>query len=255
MRLSDAAQRAGVVAVVAVLALAGACSGGGRAAGPPRSSDKGERYVAVGASETVGFGLDNPLTEAWPQLVFRGAVPRGTVFTNVGISGATVERALRDEVPQAVALKPTVVTVWLNVNDLLRLVQPPTYEAQLRDLLHQLRGGGTAKVFVANTPALDHLPVYLACRPNPPAGGRPCGFGFTLPEPSAINGAVDAYNAAIDRAAKGEGAVVVDLHAASLSAREKGVEATLIGPDGFHPNAAGHEAIAATFTAAIKRAR
>ena len=86
--------------------------------------------------------------------MFRGALPRGTVFTNVGISGATVERALKDEVPQAVALKPTIVTVWLNVNDLLRLVQPPTYEAQLRDLLHQLRGGGTAKVFVANTPSL-----------------------------------------------------------------------------------------------------
>jgi lysophospholipase L1-like esterase len=237
-----------------VLALAGACSGGGLAAGPARSSDKGERYVAVGASETVGFGLDNPLTEAWPQLVFRGALPRGTVFTNVGISGATVERALKDEVPQAVALKPTVVTVWLNVNDILHLVQPPTYEAQLRDLLHQLRAGGTTKVFVANTPALDHLPAYLACRPNPPVSGPRCTFGLTLPDPSVINGAVDAYNAAVDRDARAEGAVVVDLHAASLSARDKGVEATLIGPDGFHPNAAGHEAVAAAFTDAIKRA-
>lgn len=238
--------------LLAVWLLAAACVGGGRPAGPPRSDDRGERYVAVGASETVGFGLDQPLVQAWPQIVFRTGMPRGSVFTNLGISGATVKQALSDEVPEAVRLNPTVVTVWLNVNDILHLVQPSDYEGQLRDLLHQLRRGSATKVFVANTPPLDRLPAYLACRPDPPPGTR-CTLGFPLPGPSLINAAVDAYNAAVGRAAAAEGAVVVDLHSAGLKARADGTESSLYGADGFHPSVAGHQAVAAFFVAAMRR--
>src|SRR4051794_15124063 len=96
-----------------------ACSASRRPAGPTvAADDQGPpvTYVAVGASESVGVGTDDPLREAWPQVLYRNALPRRTVFVNLGIPGATVERALTDEVDQAVALSPTVVTVWLNVN-------------------------------------------------------------------------------------------------------------------------------------------
>src|SRR5207248_1581541 len=92
-------------------------------------------YVAVGASETVGVGSDNPLRDAWPQVVFRTAMPSNTVFYDVGASGATVQDAINRQLPEALELKPTVVTVWLNVNDLASLKTAGTYERSLRTLV------------------------------------------------------------------------------------------------------------------------
>lgn len=212
------------------------------------------RYVAIGASETVGIGADDPLTEAWPQLFYRVALPRAAVFVNLGIPGATVQDALSQEVPDALALRPDVVTVWLNVNDLLHGVDPAAYEAGLTQLLTDLRGGGRTQVLVANTPPLDRLPAYVRCSPFAPGLGGSCDRSIDLP-PSAVRSAVDAYNAAIGRAAGRTGAVVVDLHALGLAARADGTEAHLISRDGFHPSDAGHVSVALAFATAYQRLR
>src|SRR5919199_847009 len=75
-------------------------------------------YAAVGASETFGVGADDPLKQAWPQVFSREAFPGGTVH-NFGIPGATVAEALRDELPKALAIRPNLVTVWLNMNEMV----------------------------------------------------------------------------------------------------------------------------------------
>lgn len=205
----------------------------------PGAVPDGERapivYVAVGASETVGHGLAKPDEQAWPRLFLR-TLPDDTRFTSVGVSGATVATALQQQVGGAAEAQPTLVTVWLNVNDIAGFVPVETYEQQLRDLVHRLRGDGRATVLVANTPALDRLPALSR---------------FRLPA-SIVNSTVDRYNLAITRVVEAEGAVLVDLHAASLRARADGKEASYIGPDGFHPSAAGHEAAAAEFAAAYR---
>jgi lysophospholipase L1-like esterase len=61
---------------------------------------------------------------------------------------------------------------------------------------------------------------------------------------------VDAYNAAIARVAASTGAILVDLHAAGLAARQNGTEASLVGSDGFHPSDAGHALVAKAFATA-----
>jgi lysophospholipase L1-like esterase len=114
--------------------------------------------VAIGASETLGFGADDPVRQGWTQVFYRTALPRATTQVNLGIPGATVQEALEREVPEARQLHPDVVTVWLNVNDLLEGVSPSAYEDQLRILLSDLRGNGGPTVLVANTPPLDLLP-------------------------------------------------------------------------------------------------
>ena len=239
----------------ATLALASAaCTGGGRApAGPPVDRlGSAFTYVAIGASETVGVGTDDPLRQAWTQILYRTAMPRNATFVNLGIPGATVAEALADEAPQALALSPALATVWLNVNDLIAGVPPAEYEAQLDRLISTLRGGGATRVLVANTPPLDHLPAYLACHgflPTP----QGCDTTRRLP-PSAVNRAVAAYNAAIARVAAKDGALLVDLQAAGLAARQAGTEDRLVSSDGFHPNPAGHLLVAETFAAALRRA-
>ena len=238
--------------------LATACTASRTAAAPkPTPSATPLVYVAVGASESVGVGATDPRRDAWTQVFFRTALPRSAVFVNMAVPGSTVAEALAAQVPQAVALSPDVVTVWLNVNDILHAVTPASYEADLTKLVTALRRGGATKVLVANTPPLDDLPAYRACLPGATATARqgaPCPVSGALvaavPAPATLNAVVDAYNAAIARVTAATGAVLVDLHAAGLAARANGTEASLVSSDGFHPSDAGYALVAKTFAAA-----
>lgn len=207
--------------LVAVVLLMAACD-------PPEAESRFV-YVAVGASDTTGVGLADPQGQAWPRLFHQRAVPDAE-YVNVGVAGSTVADALQAQVPKALEARSTVVTVWLNVNDLSRFVGPAAYEAQLRDLVHRLREGGT-NVLVANTPVIDRLPAVMR-------------LGLS---PDAVNAAVDSYNEAIRRVVESEHAVLVDLHAVPF-------DPGYVGPDGFHPSAAGHQAVAAAFAEAYERA-
>ena len=245
---------AALLGLAGTLLLAGCSPGGGArlAAQVPATGDGPALVdVAVGASETVGAGTEDRLRSAWPQVLYTTALPRGAVFYNFGIPGATVAEAIGSELPEALAVHPDLVTVWLNVNDLIAGVTPSTYEAQLDDLVHALRRGGHTRVLVANTPWLDQLPAYLACRPDAPLTAPPCGLPSDAAlAPAALNVLVDQYNVAISQVAVREGAELVDLHGFG--------EVPLLHPeyvsqDGFHPSEAGHVAIAEAFAAVLRR--
>jgi len=245
--------------LVAVLLLLGSCSSE-KVAPPPPPAGPPLSYAAVGASETVGTGADKPETQAWPRVLAATLGGRRQVtFTGLGYGGALLADALVSSVPKAEQLAPDLVTVWLNVNNLIAqfaigVGTAATFEQQLGEVVQRLRRGGATTVLVANTPALDRLPAYLACLE--PAG-KQCLVPTArarFPQPDVLNAQVDAYNQATARVAEREGAVVVDLHAASLKARAEGREASLVSADGFHPSTAGHVAIAATFDEAAKKA-
>ncbi len=208
-------------------------------------------YAAIGASETYGIGASDRSRQAWPQVFTNDALPRSAVLYNFGTPGATTAQALHDEVPAALAVHPTVVTVWLNVNDLIRGVPVQDYEAQLRQVLHGLRRGGQARVLVANTPDLAQLPAYRACLPGAPVGGPACLIpaGF-MPTPQAVAAAVAAYNTAISEAARQEGATLVDVH---LDNTQISQHPEWISADGFHPNEQGYAVIAKQFEDAYRR--
>jgi lysophospholipase L1-like esterase len=197
--------------------------------------------VAVGASETTGQGSDQPLRDGWPRVLHRTALPEGAVFVNMGIPGATVAQAINEEMNQALASKPNLVTVWLNVNDIIRGVAPADFERQLDTLVKGLRAGGSIRVLVANTPPLDNLPAYKSGRLIPGA-----------PTPEELRKTVDDYNAATARVVQQEGALLVDLHAVELAAQAAGTDAALVSRDGFHPSTAGHAAVAAAFADVLR---
>lgn len=200
-------------------------------------------YVAVGASETVGIGADDPITESWPSVFYRDALARSATLVNVGVSGATVRAALELELEPALAEQPRLVTVWLNVNDLVRQVPVQQYERDLATLVGALRQGGAAEVLVATTPPVVDLPVVQACLPD----GAGCPLPFRLPSAEIITERVAAYNAAISRVAEAQGAVVVDLGMAS----EGRIDDDLVAADGFHPSTEGHRRVASAFAEAL----
>ena len=267
MPLPTHAVTACLVLLVAVGLLSG-CSddpeaGGGASAGarPPAAVPSGstspdtsagpsgdvEVYVAVGASETVGVGADDPATEAWPRVLHERALPRSR-FVDVGVSGSTLKAALAAQLPSTLAARPDVVTVWLAVNDAVAGVPVARYERQLTRLVRSLRQGGRTEVLVGNVPDLWRLPAYRACLTG--AGGRPVD-GVTcqlpvVPARSQVKATVSAFNAAIARVVRSQGARLVDL------AREDDL-AGLTAADGFHPSTEGHREIARAFARVLRR--
>lgn len=227
--------------VVVALATTAACGASGADEGPADPVlTPTEVYVAVGADETVGVGAERPLVEAWPRELFRSLDP-GATFVNAAAEHSTVADAFDEQLPIVRELEPTLVTVWLNVNDLAAGVTPATYEDQLGELVRELRQDGRARVLVANTPPVDQFPSY------PEVAGM---FAASRDEVAAM---VDAYNGAVAAVAAREGAEVVDVNAALSEAIADGTLESLIGDDGTNPNTAGHVRIAEIFADVVAR--
>lgn len=241
------------IAVVLSAVVAAACSAvSAPPAGPPvRPNGPDPLYVAVGASETVGVGAADPIRDAWPAVFFKNVLPASARFVDLGVPGITVSDALIQEVPAAVSLHPDLVTVWLNVNDLIAGVSPKTYGQELTELLQELRRGGQTEVLVANTPPVQAFPAYRACLPFMP-GATGCDTTRRAPTPSAVAAIVAAYNAAVDSAAQASGSHVVDLYTAAQRRVRAGTFPSIIGSDNFHPNAAGYLLVAGLFARAYR---
>ena len=203
-------------------------------------------YVALGASETVGVGTRDPVRDAFPQQLFQHLGQTAVMF-NFGLPGETTAGAVKDELPGALAVRPTLATVWFNVNDLVAGVASDDYEARLDEIVAGLRGAG-ARVLLANTPHLDRLPAFLACEPNPPAGSVKCPLSSLTLAPGLVDAKVQAYNAAVAQVAQRNGATLVDLYAAGEVAD---LHPEYVSGDGLHPSAEGAAAIAAAFAQAL----
>jgi lysophospholipase L1-like esterase len=230
--------------------MAGCFGGGGSTIEQPATPVIGPPvvYVAIGASETAGVGTRDPFTDAWPKVLWRESLPEAVLY-DLGRAGSTLSEAIVEQLDEAIAVEPDVITVWLNVNDLVAKVPASEYERELRVLLTALSTETDATVLVADTPQIDSLPIYLACLPDPPVDGPTCPTpGLSVPSPAQVRSAVEAYNEVIDRVAGQTGAIVVDLHAygeAPITHPE------WIADDGFHPSTEGAREIADAFGRAL----
>ena len=190
-------------------------------------------YVALGASDSVGVGAANPAQDGWvPQLHRR--LPPGTRLVNLGVSGFKLSEALTQELPVALDTQPDLVTVWLAVNDFNARVNLTQYERDLDRLLTALAEQHPQRILMGNMPALERVPVYN-------------GTGIA---PDRIEGEIARWNEVIARQAQKHGVVLVDLHSQWT---ELEAHPDYISADGFHPSAAGYQAIADLFYQALQQ--
>ena len=194
--------------------------------------DAAPLYVAIGASDSVGTGARNPATDGWvPQL--HAKMPAGTRLANLGIGGLRLHQALEQSLPVAVDLRPSVVTVWLGVNDFAAGVPLDAYRADLDILLATLARDTRARVYIANLPDLTLLPAFRE-RPR-----------------ETLRADVQRWNEAIAASAETHGAVLVDLYQGWGELRDR---PDYISRDGLHPSTRGYQRLAQLFWQAMQGA-
>lgn len=184
-------------------------------------------YVAIGASDVVGEGADDPGTEAWPVVIF-DRLPAGSVIHRLGVSGTTAEEAIAEQLPAAEDIQPNLVTVWLAINDIRSQVPLESYRKHLDEIVRRLAATG-AHVFVGNVPDLRGIPELAE--------------SYNAEQLKAFS---SEWNDTISEVVLANGAHLVDLQEASEGMDEEDMH-VLISEDRFHPSTLGHLALAEIF--------
>jgi lysophospholipase L1-like esterase len=184
-------------------------------------------YVAIGASETFGQGADRPATQNYPTLLSAHLV-QGAQVINLGIPGETAPEAVRDELPEALDVKPNLVTVWLGVNDLAQGESLGDYQQSLDNILAQLANDGHPRIAVANIPDLKYVPRFYG---------------------SPVQGEVLQWNKIIAQEVAAHGDILVDMYSASS---ELLGHPEYISGDQLHPSTQGYQQIADFFYQVLK---
>ena len=201
------------------------------AAPSPTASSPAVRYVAIGASDTVGVGATDPAQGSWPARI-AARLPAGSGYVNLGVSGSIALQAGREQLPGAIAQRPTVVTIWLAVNDLNATIDRASYAEALGGIVDALVQRTDAAIFIGNVPDLRAVPVYSGV------------------DKRVLLVRITAYNDVIaEIAARSPTRVsVVDLFNGSADL----VSTATVAADGFHPSDAGYQLIADRFATAIR---
>ncbi len=175
--------------------------------GPARGTER--VVVALGDSLTAGLGV--AADEAWPALIESRLRREGFSYrvVNAGVSGDTTAGGLR-RVDWVLRNRPEVAVVALGANDGLRGLATDAMESNLVAIVERLRAGG-ARVLVAG----------MQVPPN---------YG-------AVN--ARAFSGVFRDVARRTGSTLVPFLLDGVAADPR-----LNQPDGIHPNAAGHRAIA-----------
>ena len=189
-------------------------------------------YVAIGASDTFGIGADNPYKQNWPAeltLLF----DNHTHLINLGIPSMTVHAALTTELPVALDAHPTLITVWLAVNDLATNVPVDNYSRDLDTMLSRLQAAAPhAKIAVGNVPDLTSVPFF---------------FSYNQ---TTLRRQITVYDTAIASVARRHHAILVDLSGQGYNLQEF---PEYISGDGLHPSSAGYLRLARLFYDALRK--
>ncbi len=190
-------------------------------------------YVAIGASDAVGVGSNKPGSQGYVPLL-AAHLQKGSHLLNLGVSGIRLHEALTQELPLALNTSPTLITIWLVVNDFVGGVPYNGYMKDLNSLLQQLRAGTKARIVMANLPDLTLLPAF--------AGQSASQKMKTIAE-------IKRWNTTIATVAAHYQVTLVDLFSqeSQLTAHPE-----YISGDGFHPSPAGYVQLSDYFWDAIK---
>jgi lysophospholipase L1-like esterase len=194
-------------------------------------------YVAIGASDTFGFGSSDPYNQNWATDLAGKLGPRYHLI-NLGIPSMHLHDALTSELPVALDAHPDLVTIWLAVNDLADNIPVQSYARDLNTLLERLQANNPqVRIAMANVPDLTLLPHFAK---------------QTAADPQGLQQSILAYNTVIAAAARQHHTILIDLSQARYDLQH---HPEYISDDGLHPTRLGYEQLALIFYEALQAAK
>lgn len=204
----------------------------------PWQFDNNTRYMAMGDSLVAGYGAI-PATQGYVYLLYKEGVfdkVTNTLLSNAGVPGVTSRQVLDHQVPQAVeAFRPTVITLTVGGNDLLRILKGANagqvlseFQTNLTLILQNLRTAlPNTRIVVSNL--------------------------YTIPQIAGADQIVPIFNQIVAGVASAFNVPVADVYGAFhgrhglLLIERRGA-----APDEVHPTNAGYRVMAQAFEAVIR---
>lgn len=179
------------------------------------------RYLALGDSFTIGTGVGPE--RSFPAELVRRWRRRGldVALTAPAVNGFTTDALIEHELPFAARVRPTLVTLLIGANDIVRGSDVRRYRERLRHILDGLGAAGVAG------PAVNGLP-----QPDWSLSPAAAPFGT----PAALHERITAFNDAIREEVERAGGRYHDL----FPEMRRQAEAGMLAPDGLHPSADAH---------------
>jgi lysophospholipase L1-like esterase len=184
-------------------------------------------YVALGDSFTAGLDGQG----SWPDVV-ASRLPEAR-YSNLASVGATSEDVEEFQLPEALALRPDLVTLVCGANDVLESVRPDpgSYAMRLLRMFGRIRSEAPGALVISVS--YPDLSQFLPLRPRSAA---------------RVRRGMDLYNAALRSVARRRGVVV--LEAAGHPGTD---ERDNFADDGFHASDEGHRRIADGVLSELRR--
>lgn len=176
-------------------------------------------YLALGDSTGVGVGARRGgyVTRLFARME---RTHPGSHLVNLCASAAATADVLREQLTQASGTRPTVITLGVGANDLIRGIREESFARNFEEIVVLLRRGTGAPMLLMNIPDLSLSPAVP-----------------TYMRESARRHIV-AYNERIEEIAKRHQLPVIDLYSRS---REFSEHPEFFSRDGIHPSDEGYE--------------
>jgi len=181
-----------------------------------------KRFLALGDSFTIGTGTTPD--RSFPAVLTRLWTERGlrVVLDNPAVNGYTTDDLIRDELPHLASFDPTVVTLLIGANDIVRGANADRYRRQLRSIYERIHREAPHASMIA--------------LPQPDWSLSPAGSGYG--DGGVIVRAIERFNAIAREEAERAGGSWIDLFPLMREQAEK----KMFAPDGLHPSAEAYAA-------------
>lgn len=117
-------------------------------------------YVAMGDSTAEGVGASTP-SRSYTTIVYASLKERykQAKYHNIAKSGAVVDDVITTQLPRVLVLKPSLITISIGANDIIRRTNPRQFEEKLLLLLKTLQQETDATVVISTIPDLSVTPA------------------------------------------------------------------------------------------------
>ncbi len=202
---------------------------------------------ALGDSLTAGDRDETDQQGYTSRLLTRiNTLRPGSQMHDIGVSGVDISTLASNQLPQALAARPQVVTLLIGSNDMWQDGWNDTdtsagtiqnYRENMDSILSQLHSAGI-KVYVGLVDDQSQRPV-----------AQGSGMGLNDTQRSRMSRIATAFNQIIQEKAAQYGATPVDFYHTTIF-----TSSTTLSDDGNHPSAAGYDAMANVWFSAMRSA-